>query len=108
MIQRVVTVQLADSYRDPASLQQIAAETRRVLAGAGGVLHVDVATAADARTRREWDLCILVRFATLEDAEAYAGDPVHRAYADVFLKPMRKGIRVWHFELQAKAENGDV
>ena len=36
-------------------------------------IDLEVACAGDQRTAREWDLCILVRFATIEDVERYRG-----------------------------------
>ncbi len=100
MIQRVVAVALKPEFRTAETLRTIATETRRVLRDAHGVLSVEVATAADGRTRSEWDFCILVRFAGIDDVERYRTDPIHRAYADVFLAPMRRAIRVWNFSLE--------
>lgn len=57
----------------------------------------------DGRTGSEWDLCILVQFATMEDVETYRTDAIHRAYADVFLKPLRDKIRVWNFDVGGTA-----
>jgi hypothetical protein len=34
----------------------------------------------------------------MQDTHVYRNDPVHRAYADVFLKPMLETIHVYHFE----------
>lgn len=61
-------------------------------------MEVKVHTAADARTSGDWDICILVRFASMQDPEVYRVDPIHRAFTDVFLKPMRERIFVYHFE----------
>lgn len=99
MIQRVVTVKLNDEFATDAIRARIAEETPDVLRQAHGVLDVRVGVPSDSRTRREWDLCILVRFASQEDVDQYRDDPVHRAYADDFLAPMQKSIRVWNFEV---------
>jgi hypothetical protein len=104
MIQRVVLVKLKRAYADDRTREQIAAETRRVLVGAHGVRHLEVGFPADGRSRAAWDLCILVRFASREDVEAYRTDKVHRAYADVFLKPMRERIEVWNFDVGDEGE----
>ncbi|MEM7204509.1 MAG: Dabb family protein [Planctomycetota bacterium] len=104
MIQRVVAVKLKASYRDASTLQSIAAETVRVLGQAVGVLDVRVGLPGDLRTGREWDLCIFVQLASMEDVETYRVDPVHRAYADTFLAPLRTQIRVWNFELAEATE----
>jgi hypothetical protein len=99
MIQRVVLVKLKPAYAGDASRQQIAAETRAVLRDAQGVVDLEVGLPADGRTDGAWDLCILVRFASREDIERYRTDHVHRAYADVFLKPLRDRIEVFHFDV---------
>jgi hypothetical protein len=81
----------------------VAETTRTTLPGAAGVRALRVATAADARTLREWDVCIEVVLDDLDAVERYRVDRVHRAYADVFLKPikpMMKMIRVYNFERQ--------
>lgn len=102
MIQRVVLVKLKPAFADAESRAQIIAQTRDVLKDAHGVLDLEVGTPVDGRTRGAWDLCILVRFATTEDVEIYRTDKIHRAYADVFLKPMRESIRVWNFDIGAE------
>lgn len=102
MIQRVVMIKLKPAYDDDESREQIAAETRKVLVDAHGVLDVKVGVPGDGRTRGAWDLCILVQFATMEDVETYRTDKIHRAYADVFLKPLRDQIRVWNFDVGAR------
>lgn len=94
-------VKLKPQYTDDESKQQIVQQTLETLKDAHGVRGLEVGTPGDARTRREWDLCILVRFATIEDVEIYRTDQVHRAYADVFLKPLRTSIRVWNFEVSS-------
>ena len=99
MIQRVVVIKLKDAYANDADRAQVAGHTREVLARIGGVRHLDVATPGDERCGRSWDLCILLRFDDIEAVEAYRVDETHRAYADVFLKPMLEVIRVWNFEL---------
>ena len=74
-------------------------EPIEVLATVPGVRGVEAGPPADGWTRKQWDLCILVQFADLGAVEAYRTDPTHRAFADVFLKPLRDKIRVWNFEL---------
>lgn len=97
MIRRVVLVEIRPEFR--ADLAQIASHTRDVLATVPGVHNLEVFTAADGRTRREWQLCIQLELEDLDAAEVYRVDPTHRAYADVYLKPMRGTIRVFHFEI---------
>jgi hypothetical protein len=99
MIQRVVLVEIRPEYR--ADLAQIAAHTHQVLSGIDGVRSCAVTTAADRRTERDWQLCILIQLDDLAAADRYRDDDTHRAYADVYLKPMRGAIRVYHFEVAA-------
>ncbi len=98
MIQRVVVIKLKDAYANATDRADAAQHTRDVLGLIPGVLHIDVATPADAACERSWDLCVLLRFDDLEAVESYRLDPRHRAYVDVFLKPMLEVIRVWNFE----------
>ena len=99
MIQRVVVIKLKDAYANDADRATVAGHTRQVLAPIEGVRHLDVAIPGDERCEGSWDLCILVRFDDLDAVEAYRIDATHRAYADVYLKPMLEVIRVWNFEL---------
>ncbi len=99
MIERVVMVKLAPEYRDAGDVAAIAAQTREVLATIPEVQTLRVGTAADDRTGRQWQLLIEVRMADLEAVERYRAHPAHRAYVDVFLRPMMEGIRVYNFEV---------
>lgn len=98
MIERVVLVKLAPEHRSPEALAAIVKTTTQTLLGAAGVRTLRVATAADGRTRKDWDLCIEVVFDDIEAVERYRTDPVHRAYADVFLEPLMTKIHVFNFE----------
>ena len=98
MIVRVVLVQLKPEFRTYGKRRLIAKKTLDVLPNAARVMNVTVNIASDPRTERDWDLCILVRFASMADPEVYRIDPVHRAFADVFLKPMMERIHVFHYE----------
>ena len=100
MIQRVVVIKLKDAYANKEDRAEVVRQTKVVLTTAPGVRHLDVATPADARCKRSWDLCILLRFDDLEAVETYRVDKIHRAYVDVFLKPMLEVIRVWNFDLE--------
>ena len=95
MIRRVVLVEIRREYRK--DLAQIADHTREVLAQVPGVHDLEVFTAADPRTSREWQPCIQLELDDLDAAERYRVDPIHRAYADVYLAPLRGKIRVLHF-----------
>ena len=99
MIQRVVAIKLKDSYSNDADREAVARQSREVLAAIPEVVHLDVATPGDDRCRGSWDLCLLVRFDDVDAVERYRADKRHRAYVDVFLKPMLEVIKVWNFEL---------
>lgn len=98
MIERVVLIKLKPAFATDEQRAQIAAATASTLPRAAGVQALRVGTPADGRTRREWDLCIEVVFDDMTAVETYRTDPVHRAYADVFLKPMTAKIHALNFE----------
>jgi len=79
-------------------------KTREVLPSAYGVRRLEVGTPADKKTQEHWDVSITLLFNTLEDVERYKPDPVHRAYVDVFLKPMLQTIRAWNFDITARGQ----
>ena len=98
VIERVVLIKLKPEFSTDEQRAQVMAATTETLPGAVGVLDLRVAVPADERTRREWDLCIEVVFDDLEAVERYRVDKVHRAYVDVFLRPMMEKIRAYNFE----------
>lgn len=98
MIERVVLVKLRAEFATADQLAAIARTTETTLRDAEGVRALRVATAADARTRKDWHLCIEVVLDDLAAVERYRVDRVHRSYADVFLKPMQEKIHVYNFE----------
>lgn len=98
MIERVVLIKLRPEYANDQQRAAIAEATATTLRDAAGVRALRVCTAGDARTRREWDVCIQVVLDDLDAVERYRVDPVHRAYADVFLEPLKERIRVYNFE----------
>jgi hypothetical protein len=99
MIQRVVAIKLKSAYSNDNDRETVAWHSREVLGEIPEVVHIDVATPGDERCRSSWDLCLLVRFDDLDAVERYRADKRHRAYVDVFLKPMLEVIKVWNFEL---------
>jgi len=100
VIERVVLIKLKPEYATDDQRAAIVEGTVTTLGKADGVRALRVSAAADARTRREWDVCIQVVFDDLDAVERYRVDPVHRAYTDVFLRPMLGKIRVYNFERQ--------
>lgn len=91
-------IKLHPEYRTDEQRSRIVETTAITLRDAEGVRALRVCTPADERTRREWDLCIEVVLDDVDAVERYRVDPVHRAYADVFLRPMQAKIRVYNFE----------
>ncbi len=98
MIERVVLIKLKPEFATDEQRAQVAATTASTLPDAQGVIEVRVGSPADERTRREWDLCIEVVLPDMQTVERYRTDKVHRAYVDVFLRPMMEKIRVLNFE----------
>lgn len=99
MIQRVVAIKLKDTYSNDEDRLSAARHTKEVLSEVPEVRHLEVATPGDDRCEASWDLCILLRFDDIGAVERYRADRRHRAYVDVFLKPMLDVIKVWNFEL---------
>ena len=97
MIERVVLVRLRPDYRANARL--IAAQTREVLADDPEVRSIVTGVPADERTRREWDVVILLRLESLEAVERYRAGEIHRKFYEVYLRPMQETIRVLNFSL---------
>ncbi len=98
MVLRVVLVELKPEFATDAKLRQVAKKAMQVLPHAARVMDVKVHLASDRRTREAWHICILVRFASMQDPEVYRVDPIHRSFADNYLKPMQTRIHVYHFE----------
>jgi hypothetical protein len=95
MIQRVVLVKLDPQY--VPEVRTVADHSTEVLAEVPGVRDMRAVVAADARTERDWHLCLLLRFDDAEAVEAYREHEVHRKYVDVYLRPMVSGIRAYNF-----------
>ena len=98
MIERVVLIKLKPAYATDEQRAAIAAATAKTLPRAQGVRALRIGTPADPRTRRDWDLCLQVVLDDVDAVERYRVDPVHRAYADDYLAPLRERIHVFNFE----------
>lgn len=99
MIERVVLVKLRPEYREAEDLAKIVAQTREVLEAIPEVRALRVGLAANERTEGAYQLCIEVQLDDLEAVERYRAHPAHRAYVDVFLRPMMDGIRAYDFHV---------
>jgi len=100
MIQRVVLIRLRPQHRTSADRRQIAEHARDVLGSIPLLSELTVAPAADGRTGGQWDLVVLAQLADLDAAEAYRVDRTHRAFADLYLRPLAETVRVYHFALE--------
>jgi hypothetical protein len=98
MIQRVVLIQLKPEHRTDQKVREVAKKALEVLPHAARAMDVKVHIASDERTRDDWDICILVQFASMQDPAVYKVDPIHRSFADIYLKPLRQRIFVYHFD----------
>ena len=101
MIQRIALFKLNAENAQGGPRAQIAARTREVLAGLPQVRAIEVGLPADEAAERSWDLSIVLRFDSLEDAEAFRVDPAHRAYADEYMRPRVEVVKAWNFEISA-------
>ena len=99
MIQRVVEIHLKDEFSKPEKLELVAQHTREVLGSIDMVSDLIVAVPADARTRTEWDLLILLRLVDMKAVEAYRTETTHRAFVDVYLRPMMGVVARFNLEL---------
>ena len=106
MIERVVLIKLKPEYATDSQRAAVVQTTETTLPDAVGVRALRVATPADGRTRRDWDICIQVVLDDLDAVERYRVDKVHRAYADVFLRPMMAKIHVFNFERPGPVDAG--
>ncbi len=98
MILRVVLIRLKPDRRSDAQVRKVAKRALEVLAHAARVMEVKVHLACDSETETTWDICILVRFASMQDPPVYRVDPIHRSFIDVYLAPMQERIDVFHFD----------
>lgn len=100
MIERIVLFKLRGEHAQRSARAEIAAHTRRVFATLPGVRGFSVGEPADEWADKAWDLSIIVRFDSLEDVAAYAADPTHREYVDVYLKDRVEVRKAWNFEIE--------
>jgi len=99
MIERIVLFKLKDEYCNDSARAEIAERTRRDIGALPMVRAVSVGVPADADSEKSWDISLIVRFDTLDDVEAYAVDPDHRAYVDDFMRARIEVIKAWNFEV---------
>ena len=99
MIERIVLLKLDEEWSSRHALAEIAERSREVLPGLPGVVDCHVGIAADERTRADWHVVLVLRFASAADIPPYADHPDHRAFVDRYLRPKLASICAHNFEL---------
>ncbi|MGB5813401.1 MAG: Dabb family protein [Polyangiales bacterium] len=99
MIQRIALFKLKDEYSNDATRTEVVARTRSDLGGLECIVDVAVGVPADAHAFKGWDLCLMVRFESLDDFDVYVDHPVHRAYVDDYLQPRLAMRKAWNFAI---------
>jgi len=102
MIERFAFVKLVPEHATDAERQSLARQAVDTLRALPGVLSMTVGTPADADAQKAWDLCINVRFATLEDAAAYRAHPIHRRFVDQVIAPKSAARKGWTFAVETR------
>ena len=102
MIERFAFVKLAPDHATDADRRALARQALETLRPLPGVLAVTVGLPADPDSAKAWDLCVNVRFASLEAAAAYRAHPVHRHFVDEVVAPMSAARKGWTFEVESR------
>ena len=99
MIQRIVLLKLDEEHATDSGRVSFAAHSREVLTALPGVLRVDGGIPADASSGENWDISLVLKFASVDDLEPFRVHPDHRSYVDAYLKPKLALIKAWSFEI---------
>jgi hypothetical protein len=102
MIERFAFVKLAPEYATEAERRRLLDDALATLRPLPGVLAITGGLPADADAAKAWDLCINVRFATLDDAAAYRAHPVHRRFVDEVVAPRSAARKGWTFAIETR------
>jgi len=97
MIERIVFVRLKEEYRTDTKRAEIASYSENTLRAVPQARKVRAATAADDKTKQDWDMLLTIRLDAVEDLEPFRLDPIHREYVDSYLKPKIAQIKGWNF-----------
>ena len=100
MIERFAFVKLAPEHATDAERRALARQAVETLRALPGVVSLTVGLPADPDSAKAWDLCVNVRFATLEDAAAYRAHPVHRRFVDEVIAPRSAARKGWTFSVE--------
>ena len=101
MIERFAFVKLAPEHATDAIRRALAREARETLGPLPGVVGLTAGVPADAEAAKAWDLCVTVRFATLDDAAVYRAHPAHRRFVDEVIAPRSAARKGWTFEVES-------
>lgn len=102
MIERFAFVKLAPDRATDANRRALARQALETLGPLPGVLAITAGLPADADSAKAWDLCVNVRFASLEDAAAYRAHPAHRRFVDEAIAPQSVARKGWTFEVETR------
>ena len=102
MIERFAFVKLAPEYSNDAERRSLTEQALSKLAPLPGVVSITVGVPADPDAAKAWDLCINVRFATIDDAAAYRAHPVHRRFVDDLVAPRAAARKGWTFSVATR------
>lgn len=97
MIERIVLLKLKPECA--AEVSAICARTEEALEKLPQVREIEASPAAEDRTAGAWDLCIRLRFDSLDDVAAYLPHPAHRLLVDEYLKPRVEKLKAFNFAL---------
>lgn len=100
MFQRFVFLKLKEEWASADALAGVIEHSRKVLPAIPGVVECYAGKPADEHASKGWDMCLMLRFACLEDIETYRVHPAHQEFLDTFLGPKVEAKRVWNFSMQ--------
>lgn len=100
MFNRFVFIKLTPQYSNDEGITEVLEESKRVLPNIPGVVNCSGGRPADEHAGKGWDLCLTLRFASLEDIESYRVHPEHEKFLQEFLAPKVEAKRVWNFAVQ--------
>ena len=99
MVRRIVLIRLSDEFSHRQGRAEVLEHSRRVLSSIPEVVTVSAGAQVAPIAPKRWDLALTLDFDSLEDAEKYERNAVHRAYLEDFLQPRLALIKAWNFEI---------
>ena len=97
MVRRYVFFRFKEVCRGYEAMQAIVARTHEVLQAVPEVMDYEIGLPADETSLAAWDLSISIAFSTRDDLESGLSHPLHRDYADKFIKPRLEVAKAWNF-----------